>query len=68
MDQILKALNDPEVQTYLNLLVQQNILTTFVIRTEVCAALGAWLTGGLEGVVISEITRDTTSLATSPKF
>lgn len=54
---ILTALDDPEVQIYLDLFVQQNILTTFVLRTEVCAALGVILTGEAQGALISELIR-----------
>lgn len=56
-DQILKALDDPEVQIYLDLFVQQNILTTFIIRTEVCAALGILITGEAQGAFIGELIR-----------
>lgn len=37
---IMAALNDKKTLIYLNLLAQQNFLTTFVIRADYCAAAG----------------------------
>lgn len=45
-EEVFDALNKPETQTYLDLFIQQNILS-LIVRAEVLAVLGGILTGGV---------------------